>query len=213
MIPTWQRAPAPAQSSQQDHEYEPSSADHDSEQQEKAPASAPSPTPDQEDEPPVADQMYGEKKNKRGQHNVVPISDWRKQSYLQWLCTPPKEREHKSEVSFGKSIGQTDRTLRNWKNDKEFLDAWEKLYLKTIGNPARKSEIMDTLYKTATDPDDPKHVQAAKQYFEIEGSVKPAQMEVNVKREAAALTDEELQQLIAIKAGDELSARRASNGD
>lgn len=140
-----------------------------------------------------------------------PINGFQKQRFLTWLCTPPKERDPKTMDALAQEIGVERRTLTNWKTvDKEFLEAWEKLYLKTIGNPERKSAIMDTLYRTATDPDDPKHVQAAKQYFEIEGSVKPAQMEVRVTKEASQLSDEELAKIAAAKASDELAARRES---
>lgn len=145
------------------------------------------------------DPLYGVKPDGRGQHNVIPITDFRKQTFLHWLCTPPKEREPKTQELLASQLGIGRETLSRWKEDKEFLEAWEKLYLKTIGNPERKQKIMDTLYKTATDPDDPKHVQAAKQYFEIEGSVKPAKMQVEVTKSASNLTDEELDEILAQK--------------
>ena len=69
---------------------------------------------------------------------------------------------------------------------------------------------MDTLYRTAIDPDDPKHVQAAKQYFEIEGSVKPARMELKVTGSPKELTDKQLADIIALKATSELEHRQSS---
>ena len=145
--------------------------------------------------------------NPKGQE-IIPLSDFRKQRFLHWLCTPPSERDPGSMGALADEIGMTIRTLSNWKNDKEFLDAWEKLYLKTIGNPEVKMKIMKTLEKTATDPDDPKHVQAAKTYFEIEGSVKPAKMEVQIaQRPAKELSDEELAELISINAKAEKEQR------
>ncbi len=69
----------------------------------------------------------------------------------------------------------------------------------TIGNPGRKQEIMDTLFKTATDQDDPKHVAAAKQYFEIEGSMKPQEHKVRIERDPKELSDEELEKAIAAR--------------
>lgn len=130
----------------------------------------------------------------------IPVSDFRKQAFLKWLCTPPKEREPRTMEELAETLQVTRRTLTNWKtDDKEFIEAWEKLYLNTIGNPERKQKIMDTLYKTATDPDDPKHVQAAKQYFEIEGSVKPAKMQVELTKSPANLTDEEMDEILAAK--------------
>lgn len=140
---------------------------------------------------------------------AVPVTDFRKQAYLKWLCTPLKEREPRTLNDFAAELGVTTRTLQLWKDDKEFLEAWEKLYLKTIGDPSRKQAIMDTLYKTATDPDDPKHVQAAKQYFEIEGSVKPTKMQVEVTRPAKELSDDELDAILADKIAQEKQQRSA----
>ena len=138
----------------------------------------------------------------------VPVSDFRKQRFLHWLCTPPKDREPRLLEELAEELGLTRRTLTNWKDDKDFLEAWEKLYLKTIGNPEVKMRIMKTLEKTATDPDDPKHVTAAKTYFEIEGSVKPAKMDVQVtQRPAKELTDEQLAELIALNAQAEKDQR------
>ena len=153
---------------------------------------------------------YGEKKDMRGAHLHIPITDFRKQTFLEWLCTPVKEREPGSLLKLAEQIQVDRRTLQNWRDDKEFLEAWEKRYLKTIGDPSRKNEIMDTLYKTATDPDDPKHVTAAKTYFEIEGGLKPTKMEVSVTRPAASLTDDELDAILAEKISQERQVRDAS---
>lgn len=151
--------------------------------------------------------LYGTVQDGRGQHKVVPITDFRKQEFLKWLCTPPKEREPKTQEQLAQQLGFGRETLSRWKDDKEFLEAWEKMYLKSIGDPARKQAIMDTLYKTATDPDDPKHVQAARQYFDIEGSVKPQKMQVEVSRPAKELTDEELDAILADKIAQEKQQR------
>jgi len=132
--------------------------------------------------------------------DVIPIQDFRKQRLLEWLCTPPSERKPTKLTDLAAEFGLERRTLTNWKTvDKEFMEAWEKLYLKTIGNPGRKQEIMDTLFATATDPDDPKHVAAAKQYFEIEGSVKPQKHQIKIERNPAELSDTDLEAAITAK--------------
>ena len=136
------------------------------------------------------------------------IDSVEKQRYLDWLLTPPREREPRTMEALADELGVTRRTMTTWRTqDKEFMETWERMYLSTIGNPGRKQEIMDTLFRTASDPDDPKHVQAAKTYFEIEGSMKPARMEVNVTRDTSKLSDEELQSLIADKAKAEAAQR------
>lgn len=143
---------------------------------------------------------------------IIPLSDFRKQRFLTWLCTPPKDRDPATETALADEIGMSRRTLSNWKSEKEFLEEWERLYLKTIGNPEVKLRIMKTLEQTATDPDDPKHVQAAKTYFEIEGSVKPAKMNVEVtQRPAKELSDEQLAELISINAQAEAEQRGAAS--
>jgi hypothetical protein len=154
----------------------------------------------------MAKDGYG-KVSQAGLHKHIPITDFRKQAFLRWLCTPLKEREPKTFIGFAEEVGLDRRTLQNWRDEKEFLEAWEKMYLRTIGDPSKKSEIMATLYQTATDPDDPKHVQAAKAYFEIEGSMKPTKMEVTVQRPAAELTDDQLAALLAERAEAEQAQR------
>ena len=143
--------------------------------------------------------IYGEKPNKRGLHAIIPIGDFRKQAYLDWLCTPPKERDPKTHQHFADTISVDRRTLQNWRDDREFVLEWEKRYLKTIGDPGRKQEIMNTLYKTATDGDDPKHVAAAKQYFEIEGSLRPQDATVRITKDPTDLTDDQLEDTIAAR--------------
>lgn len=143
--------------------------------------------------------------------DVIPLSDWRKQTYLKWLLTPPKEREPANYTELARMLDVERKTLYNWKEDRDFLEEWERMYLKSVGDPSRKSEIMNTLFQTATDPDDPKHVQAAKTYFEIEGSLKPTKMEVQVtQRPAKDLSDEELAELISLNAEAEKRNREAS---
>jgi hypothetical protein len=151
--------------------------------------------------------LYGEKEDGRGKHMHIPVTDFRKQKYIEWLTTPPKDRDPKTKTDLAEMLGVTRMTLHNWQEDKEFVEAWEKRYLKTIGDPGRKQTIMDTLYRTATDGDDPKHVQAAKQYFEIEGSLQPQKMKVEISGTAKDLSDEDLDKLLAEVAASEKKNR------
>ena len=139
----------------------------------------------------------------------IPLNDhFPKQRLLDWLITPPSEREPRTLSELAREMGHERKTLQRWKNEKEFLEEWERRYLASVGNPGRRQEIMDTLFKTATDADDPKHVQAAKTYMEIEGSLKPAKTEINVQMgDASKLTMEQLDELLAQKAKDEKERR------
>ena len=85
--------------------------------------------------------------------------------------------------------------------------AWESHYLATIGSPERKQNLLDTLYRTGQDGDDPRHVQAAKTYMEIVDGLKPQKVEVTLHRPAKDLTDEELNALGSMFAERERLAR------
>jgi len=138
----------------------------------------------------------------------ISMEDWRVQRYLHWLCSAPNEREPSTKSELAEELGINRRTLANWQDNVEFLKTWEKLYLKTIGDPGVKLRIMKTLEGTATDRDDPKHVQAAKTYMEIEGSMKPQRMEVSVTKDTAKLNDDELDAMIAAHAQVEAARRQ-----
>jgi len=158
----------------------------------------------------AATPKYG-KKDGRGQHNAIPISDWRKQRLIEWLCTIGPDRQPKTQRLLAEEIGITEFYISKWKNDKEFLDEWERRYKRGIGSPERKQQILDTLFKTATDQDDPKHVAAAAKYLDYVDDARPSKMEVTVTKEASKLTDDQLVLLISEKAEAEQSSREAKS--
>jgi hypothetical protein len=134
-----------------------------------------------------------------------------KKRIIAWLLTPRDERDPRTQAELARELDLDPKTITNWKAEPEFLKAWNDEYLKGIGSPETKGEIMATLLRTATDPDDPKHVQAAKAYFEIEGSLRPQknQVDINVStKPPSELTDDELKRLMSAKAEDELASRR-----
>ena len=134
--------------------------------------------------------------------------------FIHWLLQPKSEREPPLQQDLARELGLARETLTHWKSDTDFLEAWNARYLRTIGSPDSKMKIMNTLLQTATDPDDPKHVQAGKAFFEIEGSLRPAKTAVDVRVSGMApseLTDEQLEQMLADKANDELAKRREAS--
>lgn len=160
------------------------------------------------------DPLHGRKVDLKGKHGNIHNAppEFVKEAFMGWLLTPPKERDPRTIIDFAKKFNVTRRTLDEWQyRNKEFMEEWERRYLKTIGNPGRKQTIMDTLFRTATDADDPKHVQAAKTYFEIEGSMKPTRMQVEVSKSATELTDAELAAILNAKASDEVARRRQAS--
>lgn len=128
-----------------------------------------------------------------------------------WLMTVKEQREPHTQAALAEELGIDKGVISAWKRDPDFLEAWNTRYLRTIGDPGSKMEIMNTLMQTATDADDPKHVQAAKAFFEIEGSLRPQKNQVDIKvtTSPSELSDEELERLMSAKAEDELSKRRA----
>lgn len=137
------------------------------------------------------------------------ISDFRKQRLLEWLLTPLGDRDPRTLEMLAEELSMTRRQLTTWKSEADFLEEWERLYRHTVGNPERKQHVVDTLYKTATDPDDPKHVQAASKYLEAVDAIAPQRVDVTVKGKASELSDDELKAMLGQYAANELQDRDA----
>ena len=135
------------------------------------------------------------------------LSDFRKQRLLEWLLTPIADREPRTLQELADEIGMTRRQLTTWKSEADFLEEWERLYRHTVGNPERKQHVVDTLYKTATDQDDPKHVQAASKFLEAVDAIAPQRVEMTVKGKVSELSTDELQQMLAEYTKNELDDR------
>lgn len=138
---------------------------------------------------------------------MATADDFRRQVFIEWLCTPKRHRDPATQQEFAEQHGLDPNILTRWKQDREFLAAWEVQYLSTIGSPERKQDILDVMLRTATDPDDPRHVQAGKTYMELVEGVKPQRLEVTVDRPAAELSDDQLDAAIARHAERERGLR------
>ena len=137
----------------------------------------------------------------------VPISDWRKQEFLSWLCTIKEDRDPSTQKALADKLSVTDQTLKHWKMDPEFLEAWEHNYRRTVGSPERMQRVLDMLFETAVDRSDPRQVPAAKEYRQAVEGVRPTQVEVSMKGAAKDLSDDDLQSLLAAAAQSELEKR------
>lgn len=137
------------------------------------------------------------------------LDDFRKQRLLEWLLTPIKDREPPTLYELADEVGMTRRQLTTWKSEADFLEEWERQYRNSVGSPERKQAVIDTLYKTATDPDDPKHVMAAGKYLEAVDAIAPQKVDITVKGgKVTDLSDEELKALMARLAERELDSRK-----
>jgi erythromycin esterase-like protein len=138
----------------------------------------------------------------------IPPNDWRRQHYLDWLCTAIEDRDPRTMKALAEQYGLSIQTLHRWKEDAGFLADWEHQYRRTVGSPEKAQRVIDKLYETAEDRTDPRQVQAAKAYLEAIDAVKPRQVEISVKRgDAKNLTDDDLYALLAERAEAELAAR------
>jgi hypothetical protein len=138
---------------------------------------------------------------------VSDVDDFRRQVFIEWLCTPKRDRDPRDQVGFAEQHGIPEATLTRWKKERTFLDAWEQHYLSTVGSPERKQNLLDTLYKTGTDGDDPRHVAAASKYMELVDGLKPQRLDITVNRPAKDLTDAELDAIAGQFVARERAAR------
>lgn len=137
----------------------------------------------------------------------------KQQKLIEWLCTPKRDRDPQTQEALARRLRVGTTTIARWKNDPEFVKAWEAYYLATVGSPERKQTLMDTLFRTGSDADDPRHVQAAAKYLEIAEGLRPQQIEVTVKRPIAEWTDEMIDAALARHAENERHLRLVSNGE
>jgi len=142
-------------------------------------------------------------------------TDWRRERFLEWLCTIKQDRMPPSQGALAEELQCSHDMLRDWKKDPQFLADWEALYRRTIGSPERAGTVMQSLYETAIDRTDPRQVQAAKAYMDqIEGA-RPQKVDVTVTNGKAAkdLTDDELFAMLANRAEKELADRLEERDD
>jgi hypothetical protein len=141
-------------------------------------------------------------------NQTIAANDWRRQHFLDWLCTPPNHRDPPSLKELAAHFGLGERTLSRWKQDADFLAEWETQYRKVVGEPEKAQQIIERLFETADDRTDPRHVQAAKAYLEAIEVIKPKKVEVTVSNKVAKdLSDEDLYTILAERAALELTER------
>ena len=137
--------------------------------------------------------------------------DPRKVRLLDWLTTPPHERNPRTQALLADALGCSPRTMRMWMQNPEFREEWDRQAKFIVGTPERAQAVLDTLYNAAIDSDNRNHVQAAKLYLEATHAIAPPPVEVRVTR-PSDLSDTELDQLLALGAA-ELRASRSGDVD
>jgi len=142
----------------------------------------------------------------------VNPNDFRVQRVLEWLCTPPGDREPRTQKELAVELTMTESWISTLKNDGTFLRLWEDRYRKVVGNPGKAMEVLQALQETAADRTDPRQVPAARAYLEAIDVMKPKKIDVTVTSTSAkALTDEQLHEMIAARAAQELLERQETS--
>ena len=122
--------------------------------------------------------------------------DPRKLRLMEWLTTPREERVPATQALLAQELGVHVRSLRDWHQRPDFRADWEQTAKDVVGTPERAQNVLDTLYKAATDKNNRSHVQAAKLYLEATNAIRPPQIEVKMTR-PSELSDDELDAMLA----------------
>lgn len=123
--------------------------------------------------------------------------------YLEWLCTPPSERQPASKAKYAAEQKVAEVTLRRWEKLEAFRKAWQSRVDEVVGSPERTQALLDRLYTAGMNGD----TKSAQLYFQVTGRMAPAQVNVSRERAAVELTDAELDELIAVRAASEKKLR------
>lgn len=131
---------------------------------------------------------------------LAVTQDPKKMLFIEWLTTPPPDRDPSTEEEFAATIDVHPKTLYNWKRDPEFKGVWHAETDKVVGGEDRRQAIMDALFEAASDPNNPRMVSAAKEWRQwVEQMSPPAAEggEVVATKRIELLTDEEIEDLLA----------------
>jgi len=140
---------------------------------------------------------------------TTPIADdARKVRFLDWLTTPPHERDPQTQTALAEELGVSTRLLRLWKADPAFRAAWDKQAKDIIGDPEKIQRLLEDIYEGARDRNETlaSRVRAADLYIRSVEGIRPPQVDM-ARKKAAELSDAELDALIAEAAQAEKVSR------
>jgi hypothetical protein len=131
------------------------------------------------------------------------ILEPRQENYINWLCTPPQEREPSSKEAYASLIGVNVSTLRRWEKKDVFRRTWQARVDDVQGSPERSQRLLDTLYEKALSGD----IKAAQLYLQATNRMAPPTVTVKSEKASTELTDYELDELIGLLAQRERESR------
>ena len=135
-------------------------------------------------------------------HHSVKVEERRR--FVEWLATPPADRDPKTQNELADRLGVERKTLSKWKTDVRFVSEVSARVGRHVDLELMPS-IVATLHKQAIDEKNPRSVQAGKVLFDF--------LRWNVERtrennaEVRDLSDEELRDLM-LSTLDELDGRQ-----
>lgn len=110
-----------------------------------------------------------------------------REDYLNWLLTPPVEREPRTKTEKAAELGVTERTLYNWENSEEFQEAMRSV--KAKWGTRWYGEILGRLMNVVDEGTDKDAISAARvllQHLHVESESQthdPTEDQVNAIRE------------------------------
>jgi len=136
-----------------------------------------------------------------GRKCMSDFSDPRHARLVEWLATPPKMREPRTQAGIAEELGVAPRTIRDWSARDDVRRAWKKQADEVVGDPSKVQEVLEQLRIVALDPTHRQFAQAVKTYLEAVDAIKPPENKLEVK-----MTREDLKDF----SDDELDARIAA---
>lgn len=142
---------------------------------------------------PYANQEWFKRQENHANHVPRTECTEKQLEFIDWLLDPSREKG--SQDQWAEQHGVSPRTLRLWKKQKYFTDAWEKKAAEAYGGMERLQAVLDKLYSVATDAEGDKAVKAIQLYLQYVDRYTPKTKVITEGTSLEDLSDEELAQL------------------
>lgn len=112
--------------------------------------------------------------------------------FIEWLCTPPPDRDPRSQNELARRLGKDPGTLTRWKDDPLVREQWERRLRQMNVSPEAMQPIIQTLHAKAVGGD----IKAAELYMKYVAQISPPKkVEIDDKRGIEELSDDEIADL------------------
>lgn len=114
--------------------------------------------------------------------------------FIEWLCIGSEREEGETQKDFAEKIGVHTSTLTKWKKHPVFRAEWDKRMRETHAAPDLLQDQLKVLRDVMDDPDarSGDRIKAVETYWKLLGQNSPDRLEVDDKRGAEDMSDEEL---------------------